>query len=61
MTTLEVILTVVLWIITAVFLGRRWNKATVSFDMAFPILCLFFAPLVLIGAIIRQVIYEDWK
>ncbi len=61
MTTLEIILSVILWIVFGVFLLAKWKKADSTMPEAAMVFMFCFTPLVFLGAIIRQVFFEDWK
>lgn len=62
MTTLEIILISILWGITGIFIISKWGKANQHLlEWPQKVWIFLFVPLFLIGAIIRQVLIEDWK
>ena len=66
MTNLEIILANILWIITGIFLGNKWEKADKIKDNrngadGIMLISIAFMPIVLIISLIRQFLIEDWK
>ncbi len=66
MTTFEAILIGIIWLITGILLFQKWlkvddGKSNIE-DTGFIFMTsIVFCPLVLLGAIIRQVFIEDWR
>jgi len=62
LTTLEIILIAVLWLVLGVILAEKQKKAQDHMvDESIKAMIVIFAPLVLIGAIIRQTFFEKWR
>lgn len=67
MTTLEIILSIIVWIFLAVFLTRKQLKACEYWEdqdygrIGMTILIWIFLPIALVATIIRQTFIEDWK
>jgi len=63
MTTLEIILIAVLWIITAIILSIKFKKVGVPSGTEFLVfvLCWFATPFTVVFAMIRQTFFEDWR
>jgi hypothetical protein len=60
MTLLEIILIGILWLLVIILCVCKQAKAETG-EKGYLFVVFIFAPLWLIGAIIRQVFIEDWK
>lgn len=61
MTTLEIILTIILWLILGIYMSKKQSKCIPDHDPILEVMITILAPIWLIGAIIRQVFVENWK
>ena len=62
MTTLEIVLIIIIWVIVGCFLAHKQDQISdTKLNPEIWVPYMMFAPIVLIGAIVRQLIIEEWR